>query len=100
MRLMTFLVDTVVIKTGGKMREIKLNKVSTTEPINISDVSEHSPVFAKRDGKFLGMIVDEGKGWILRIGGSGGSYGYCKTFNECVVRGIRDYGYTFHVEME
>jgi len=66
------------------MRKVKMGG-QDSETIYLEDISETSPIFAKKDGEFCGMIVkEEEKGWILRIGGSGGCSGWHKTRRECI----------------
>ncbi len=67
------------------------------EKITFENIDKHEPVFAKRDGKLKGMAVKEDAGWILRIGGSIGSYGYHDTLEECLETSIQ-FGYSYFVE--
>ena len=52
--------------------------------IPFSGVNEHEPVFAKKDGKLIGMAVKENNGWIIRLGGSAGACGHHKTLYDCL----------------
>lgn len=78
-----------------------MQRIVITEKIdtmlNIRDVRENEPVFAKHHGLLVGMIVKEDKGWILMLGGPVGSTGYHKTFRECFNTALH-HGYTFYVD--
>lgn len=65
--------------------------------IYLDTVKEYEPVFAKREGKFKGMIVREEKGWILRLGDDKGSSGHHSTLEECIEKDS-EFGYEFFVE--
>ena len=72
------------------------------DTIFLSELDAKNPIFAKKAGKLVGMIVLEYKeqppwGWIVRIGGNQGAYGYSDTQEECIQRGMRK-GYEFFVE--
>jgi hypothetical protein len=65
----------------------------------LSDIPECDPIFAVRNGKLEGMIVQEEKGWILRIGGPYGSTGFHPTRSELLESEFSmEYGYDFYVE--
>ena len=66
------------------------------ETISIEDVSEYAAVFAKREGKFCGMIVKEEKngGFILRLGGTSGATGHHETLRKCI-ESCKCHGYEF-----
>ncbi len=68
-----------------------------TDTIHLKDVGEDKPIFAKRDGKLVGMVIKDEEGWILRLGGDGGTTGCHNTRVRCMDRG-NAYGYTFYVE--
>ena len=86
------------------MREIIFEGDPGTE-IYFDEIDKaNMPIFAKREGKLRGMIVHEEKqkgrlhyGWILRTGGSYGSYGYRGSLGICIEAGI-ELGFTFFVE--
>lgn len=66
-----------------------------SDTINLADISEITPIFAKKGDKFCGMVVkEEEKGWILRLGGSGGCCGWHKTRWE-LLESATTYGYKF-----
>lgn len=66
-----------------------------SETIYLEDVEEHLPIFAKKEGEFCGMLVNEqDKGWIVRVGGSGGCSGWHKERRKCIER-ARELGYEF-----
>ena len=63
--------------------------------IRLNDIADYVPVFVKKKDKFLGMVIYEEKGWIIRIGGDNGVTGYHRTRKECIESCP---AYTFHVE--
>ena len=72
--------------------------------IFLNELDAESPVFAKKAGKLVGMIVLEypsysgaTRGWILKVGGDCGTYGYFYTREECILGG-KSLGYEFFVE--
>ena len=74
------------------MRRIIIEK-KDNKTIRLENVESYSPIFAKKDGEFCGLIVEEEhKGWILRLGGSSGCSGWHKTRLECV-EDARAFGY-------
>ncbi len=52
--------------------------------IDLDRVSPSTPIFARKKGKIVGMVVKEERGWILRIGGDFGACGYSRTRRECL----------------
>ena len=76
------------------MKKIILDAEDGT--VNLSIVTEGTPIFAKDDDKLIGMIVKDDNGWVLRIGGSSGATGYHKTLKECIVSCLR-YDYEFFI---
>ncbi len=87
------------------MKKVILNDATT---ISLHDISEYTPIFAKRGGVMAGMIVHETAcgnedvdyedhhGWILRTGGSVGSTGFHKTREECIENCVV-HNYEFYV---
>ena len=76
------------------MRKVEMGG-QDSETIYLEDISETSPIFAKKEGEFCGMVVkEEEKGWILRLGGSGGCCGWHKTRRE-LLESAKTYGYEF-----
>ena len=68
--------------------------------VALSELMEGAPIFAYRDGELRGMIVQDisqssRAGWILKIGGKHGAYGYFNSREECLQRGVDNYFYTF-----
>ena len=61
-------------------------------------VSETTPIFVKEGGRLIGMLVLEASGWIVRMGGGTGGYGFFGERAGCVKMGSEEFGYTFHVE--
>ena len=81
-----------------KMKKIIMNK-DERETINFEDVDKNEPIFCKKEGKFIGMIVEEDdEGWIVRIGGCRGVAGYHKTLKRCIEKAYAEnLGYEFYV---
>ena len=52
--------------------------------IKLSELNQYVPIFAKRHDTFVGMIVKENAGWILRTGGSSGATGHHSSLRECI----------------
>jgi hypothetical protein len=67
---------------GENMRKIVLD--TNPEEVKLSDVDRLNPIFAKENGKFIGMVVKEEKGWVLRIGHSRGWNGFHPTLVELI----------------
>lgn len=65
------------------MKEIIMHKPQK-ETIFFKDVNERTPIFAKRNGELVGMVVKEEKGWVLRTGGSSGATGHYKALIDCI----------------
>lgn len=65
--------------------------------IKESEIPENTPVFAKKDGRLAGMIVKEGRGWILRIGGDAGSNGFWPS-REQLIETALGLGHEFFIE--
>lgn len=76
---------------------MKLVITETEVTLQECNVPKNQPIFAKRDGKFKGMIVQEKDGWILKLGGVLGSSGYYSTRKECLEKGNSS-DYRFYVE--
>ena len=84
------------------MKKIVFETVGS-ELISFGDVDERKPIFAKRDGKLCGMVVNEklfeGDKWILRLGGDSGSTGHHDTLERCLTESLI-HGYKYFVEDE
>ena len=79
------------------MRKVIMEN-EATDTINLSNVGNRVPIFAKKNGLLKGMIVEDiGKGWILRIGGVNGHSGHHNTRYDCMQK-ASEYGYSFFVE--
>ena len=66
--------------------------------VTLSDVPSGTPIFAVRDGKIKGMLVDERElngspKWILKIGGTCGSTGHYSTMEETLRASLNYYDY-------
>ncbi|MCK4859949.1 MAG: hypothetical protein KAS87_05265 [Candidatus Omnitrophica bacterium] len=77
------------------MKKIILDEIDCNT-INLSNVIEGIPIFAKRDGVFCGMVVKEEGGWILKVGGSRGATGHYSTPRKCIESCVV-HNYTFFV---
>ena len=66
------------------MKKILLEKAKNT--IRLDDIMGAVPIFVKGStGKLIGMVVLENtKGWIVKLGGNLGATGYHETRKECV----------------
>jgi len=86
---------------GKRKGDIVMKKVILEEQdlrvVYINNVLEEHPVFAKLHNEFIGMIVKEDRGWILKTGGDCGAYGHYDTLRKCLEKGVEG-GYTFYVE--
>ncbi|MCP4991008.1 MAG: hypothetical protein GY928_34660 [Colwellia sp.] len=70
----------------------------SVELVELENVSEQTPIFAKDNkGKLLGMVISEEGGWITRIGGDCGASGHFSTRMECMEAGLH-LGFTYFVE--
>lgn len=72
--------------------------------IYLDALNKGLPVFAKKAGKLVGMVLLEyapsaviPRGWILRIGEGLGAYKHSETLEECILTGMAC-GYEFFVE--
>ena len=79
------------------MRKIILDQ-DNDRTIKSHNLSGGEPIFAKRGGKFRGMVVKEDKGWILRLGGSCGATGWNSELQLCLESCI-EHRYEFFVEL-
>ena len=79
------------------MKQVIINKCSS-ETIELNDVKEGTPIFVKLEGELIGMVVKENDGWIVRVGGDCGAYGYRATRQDLLEDGSHNIDYTFHVE--
>lgn len=62
--------------------------------VYFSAIDKYEPIFAKLDGKLIGMVVKENEGWIVRIGGSAGAAGHHETLERCM-KACCQFGYEF-----
>ena len=77
-----------------------MKKVIIDNPneIYLSGIHKDTPIFVKENGKLIGMIVQEDKGWILKIGGNTGAYGHFGSRDLCLSEGQLRFKYEFYVE--
>lgn len=82
------------------MKRIELGKPPIDSPIiNFAEVGEYQPIFVKKDGKLVGMVICAERAlsfWCIYIGTRGLDPGINDLF-QCLVDGEKE-GYTFHVE--
>lgn len=79
------------------MKKVIMGKEEPKE-IVLDNIDECVPIFAKRKGKLIGMIIyEKSLGWILNIGANLGAIEYHKTRKECLDSCIK-YGYEFFIE--
>ncbi len=62
----------------------KIIFIRDLKTVELCNINEQSPVFAKRYGKIVGMVVQEEGRWILKVGGCSGATGYHDTLQECL----------------
>ena len=67
------------------------------ETVVLDRVPESKPIFMKKEGKFVGMLVKEEEGWIIRVGSTSGYSGHHSSRLNCM-KDTEDNGYTFHIE--
>ena len=76
------------------MKKIYID-ANDADTIHFSLISEQAPIFAKKDGVLVGMIVNEaGKGWITRLGGTFGQSGHHDNLRKCMLAGQK-HGYEY-----
>ena len=77
------------------MKEIILEESNNT--IKFEDVNRENPIFIKKDGKLVGMVILENNGWIIKVGGAIQLSRYHDDLHSCLRQGVES-GFTFHVE--
>jgi hypothetical protein len=65
--------------------------------IDLSSIYERHPIFAKRDGKLIGMMVKDDEGWMVKLGGTSGATGHHETRRKCIESCLR-HDYEFFTE--
>jgi len=83
----------------GKIKELMMKEIifkGAVGTIDISKVDNDTPVFAKKKGDIVGMVVKEEAGWILRLGGEYGFSGHHETRLKCMESAS---AYTFFIEL-
>ena len=76
------------------MREIVMSV--SADKIAFSAIDPHAPIFAKRKGSLVGMVVKDPGGWVLRTGWEWNAYGHFEDLQQCLETGINKLNYTFH----
>ena len=84
------------------MKQVIFEKRKNVNVIQLNKVTETTPIFAMREGKLAGMLVQDNltkdnKKWIIKTGGSFGASGLHPTRKECL-KSAEKHGYTFFVE--
>ncbi len=82
------------------MKKIILDEHDDDE-VNLSDLRNDVPIFAKRQGKMVGMVISEHTGegkkkWILRLGGECASNGWHESRQELLKSNLK-YHFEFFV---
>jgi len=78
------------------MRRIFLESID--DIVDLDEVSNETPIFAKRDGKLRGMVIHiDNIGWMLRLGGVLTANGLHETRRECL-ESCSEFGYEFFIE--
>lgn len=65
--------------------------------VHFKRVRPTKPIFAKKHSRLVGMVVEEDRGWVLRLGGKSGCNGFHPSL-ENLLTSCEVYDYTFHVE--
>lgn len=85
------------------MQTIIMSKEAPIDKIQLCNVPETSAIFAvSKDGDFIGMVVKENQGWIVKTGGKGGSHGHHPSLHQCLQRGVDlfDYSYVINYNLD
>ena len=75
----------------------KVILLTDEETIVLNDIRESEPIFVKLKGKLIGMVIKENLGWIIRVGGDCGAFGYSCDRTTAISKGI-EAKYEFFVE--
>ncbi len=78
------------------MRRVILKLKNNTE-IGFSEIDDEQPIFAKRNGELIGMVVKDPRGWIVRIGNEYGANGYHDTLLQCLSTCEKQFSYEFFI---
>ncbi len=79
------------------MKKVIIN--GNTDTIKLDLLEDYIPIFAKKAGMWIGLVIKEGdRGWIVRLGGSSGANGYYKDRKTCMLVAERS-GYTFYTDL-
>jgi len=65
--------------------------------IDLWRVDTSRPIFAKKGGKLVGMLLRESDGWVVRYGDGRGVTGHYSTKKECLAS-TTDFSYTFRTK--
>lgn len=71
--------------------------LASNDSTHITDVPDSAPIFAICDGKVVGMVVNEGAKWIIRIGGMYGYSGHHVTRMDCMLASADEYSFAIDI---
>ena len=77
------------------MRKVILDKKDITT-IRLTEIGAAVPIFAKKHGILVGMVIRDNGGWVCRTGGSLHMTGVHITRSECI-ESCENLGYEFFV---
>jgi len=82
------------------MKRVLVKPKIEEEIVYLDNVNKGTPIFVKKDGKLIGMLVHEPRngGWIIRLGGEIGATGYWESRLACMQHASNRYNYIFHTD--
>ena len=80
------------------MKTVKLARKVDKGIVYLDAIHSNIPIFVKRNGLFVGMLVEEKSGWIIKLGGDIGATGHWDNRTACIEDAVSNFGYTFHIE--
>jgi len=83
-----------------KEKKVILNR-QEEDVVYLNNVPDSTPIFAKKDGKLCGLLVNEtdahsNRRWILRLGGARGSNGFHDS-REKAIKAALEFEYSFFI---
>ena len=81
------------------MKKVLVKPRIEEEIVYLDSVDSETPIFVKKEGKLIGMLVHEPRngGWIIRLGGEWSATGHFESRAACI-KGAYTHCYTFHIE--
>lgn len=79
----------------NEMKRVIISRDKST--IELNEVAHITPIFAKKEGKLMGMLVNDSEGWILMTGGKKGWSGHHPRRSSLIQNALVA-GITFHIE--